>query len=62
MRFQPDAAVETLTLLLPAAADRRVALDLVRYVVGDSAEMAPATTALMNRFDTALLPTKTVVQ
>lgn len=62
VRFQPDAAVETLTLLLPAAADRRVALDLVRYVVGDSAEMAPATTALMNRFDTALLPTKTVVQ
>lgn len=48
--FEPADALDRLPSLLPAIEDRRAAVAMVEYVVGDVADMEPDTYARLNRF------------
>lgn len=52
--FEPEAALASLPDLLPFDEDRKQALELVSYVVGDVSEMTPATRKMMVRFEELL--------
>ena len=54
MDFEPDAAVQSLPKLLPDAADRQRAIDLVQQIAGDIAEMNEATLRMLMRLRTTL--------
>ena len=49
VEFEPNAAMLALPRMLEHADVRRAALDVVAYIVGDSAEMEPRTAELMQR-------------
>ena len=52
--FEPEAAVSTLSQLLRTPEDRRKALDVVGYILGDVEEMEPGTLHLLQRFRVVL--------
>ncbi|MEO1329123.1 MAG: DUF3141 domain-containing protein [Pseudomonadota bacterium] len=52
--FEPEQAVATLGDLLPDAADRRRAVDLVRYIVGELDEMEPRSFLRLSRMEEGL--------
>lgn len=45
--FEPEVALSSLAKLLPLQADRRKAVELVEWVLGDASEMAPRTKSMM---------------
>ncbi len=47
--FEPELAITTLPTLLPEAADRERAIELVELIAGDPAEMAEATIRMLAR-------------
>ncbi|WP_374309201.1 DUF3141 domain-containing protein [Methylocella sp.] len=47
--FEPEAALRTLPDLIRDEADRKRALDLIAYIVGDPAEMSERTLAMVGR-------------
>ncbi|MEL6919666.1 MAG: DUF3141 domain-containing protein [Pseudomonadota bacterium] len=53
-QFEPEPALQTLPQLLPMTAERKKALELVEYIVGDVAEMEPHTFDLLNQMRDAL--------
>ncbi|MEO1746001.1 MAG: DUF3141 domain-containing protein [Pseudomonadota bacterium] len=53
-QFEPEHAVQALPQLLPITAERKKALELVEYIVGDVAEMEPHTVDLLNRMRASL--------
>ena len=52
--YEPERAVETLTVLLPDQAERELALRVVRYVPGTTDEMSPETVQLLQYFHEVL--------
>ncbi|MDF3607958.1 DUF3141 domain-containing protein [Paracoccus sp. DMF-8] len=52
--YEPQRAIEALPLLLPDAADRELALRVVRYIPGNADEMSPETMQLLQRFHEVL--------
>lgn len=52
--FEPEAGLKTLADLVPGKSDRKRAMDMVAYVVGDVAEMEPRTIELISRMRTVL--------
>lgn len=49
VEFEPEAALAALPRMLEHPEDRRNAIAVVEYIVGDPAEMEPQTTALLQR-------------
>ncbi|QPH55499.1 DUF3141 domain-containing protein [Pontivivens ytuae] len=62
VRADPDAARAALPVLLPTPGMRRAALDMVRYVVGDPAEMEQATLDLLTRLEAELEEAATMTE
>ena len=52
--FEPDEAVQTLPALLPEAADRKRAIDLVQEIAGELSEMNEGTVRMLVRLRTTL--------
>ena len=52
--YEPERAIETLPLLLPEQEDRDLALRVVHFIPGATAEMSPATIQLLQRFHDVL--------
>ena len=58
--YERERAIETLPSLLPDAAERALAVEIVRYIPGAISEMSDNTVALLQRFQQVLgLPTVT---
>ncbi len=60
--FEPEAAIDTLPKLLTTERDRRKALELVEYVLGNHDEMAPRTRSTLESMRDLLGSTRTQVK
>jgi pimeloyl-ACP methyl ester carboxylesterase len=54
VEFSAEKAIETLPMLLPNAAERQRAIDVVEYVAGSIEEMEPHTIQMLRKMRTAL--------
>lgn len=54
VRFDEEQATTTLPTLLKTAANKKKALDIIRYVLGENDELLPYTEAVLNKFNEIL--------